>query len=263
MAKVTVGEMSWREVAQAIENGSRVVVIPVGATEQHGPHLPLTTDTLMVESVARMAAVRAGGVLVAPAVPYGASDMHLDFPGTVSLRLDTLRSLLVDVGRTLSGHGFDVVVLLNGHAGNTAAIAAAADDLRRLTGKIIAVIAWWAYIQEGYRSLESKIIWHADEFETSIMLHLYPEEVQMQHALNEMPRPVPMHDFTAEAQFTAKVDLGLSRTKAVVDSGTVGEARLARADKGKLCVDEAVSGLARIFQELRTHGQEITRLLSA
>ncbi|MBI4280487.1 MAG: creatininase family protein [Armatimonadetes bacterium] len=259
MGKVMLGEMTWKEVAEAIEGGARVVVIPVGATEQHGPHLPLLTDTLMVESAARMAAERAGGVLVAPVIPYGTSDNHIDFPGTASLRLDTLRNLLVDVGRTLAGHGFDVIVLLNGHGGNTAAIAAAAHELRQVTNKVIAAVPWYAYIKESHRVMESKISWHADEFETSLMLCMHPERVQMDRAVNEMPRPFPLFEFTHEALLSARVDLGLPRTRAVVDSGTFGEARLATAEKGRACVEEAIAGLAGVLKELHGKGAEIAK----
>jgi len=257
MAKVSLGEMTWKEVAEAIKGGARVVVIPMGSTEQHGPHLPLLTDSLMVDSVAKIAAERAGGVLVAPLIPYGTSDNHLDFAGTASLRLDTLRALIVDVGRTLAGHGFDVVVLLNGHGGNFQALAAAAYDLRQLTGKVVAAINWFAYIKDGYRHMQSRYTWHADESETSLMLHLHPDRVQMGWAVDEAPRAIPFFEFTHEALLSAKVDLGLPRTKAVVNSGTFGDARLGTAAKGKACVDEAVAALVQVLQKLRTQGPEI------
>jgi creatinine amidohydrolase/Fe(II)-dependent formamide hydrolase-like protein len=257
MNKVALGQMTWKDVAAAIERDARVVVIPVGSTEQHGPHLPLLTDSLMVESVAHAAAQRAGGVLVAPLIPYGTSDNHIDFPGTASLRLDTLRALLVDVGRTLAGHGFDVVVLLNGHGGNSQALRAAAYELRQVTDKVIAAIDWFAYINEGNRLMESAYRWHADESETSLMLHLHPAHVRMELAVNEAPRSIPLFEFTHEALLTAKVDLGLPRTKAVVDSGTFGDAKLGTAAKGKVCVDEAIGALAKVLQDLRAHGAEI------
>ncbi len=259
MAKVALGEMSWKETAEAIAGGARVIVIPVGSTEQHGPHLPLLTDTLMVESVARIAAERAGGVLVAPIIAYGTSDNHIDFPGTASLRLDTLRALLVDVGSTLARHGFDVVVLLNGHGGNFQAVGAAAYDLRQVTEKMVAAINWFAYIKDGYRHMESKYVWHADESETSMMLYLHPDRVQMDRAVNEAPRPIPLFEFTHDALLSAKVDMGLPRTKAVVDSGTFGDAQLATAAKGKACVDEALAGLVQVLQDLRNKGAEIAR----
>jgi creatinine amidohydrolase len=259
MSKVALGQMTWKEVATSIERGARMVIVPVGSTEQHGPHLPLLTDSLMVESVAHAAAEQAGGVLVAPLIPYGTSDNHLDFPGTASLRLDTLRALLVDVGRTLAGHGFDVVVFLNGHGGNSQALRAAAYDLRQATNKIIAAIDWFAYIRDGYRQMESAYMWHADESETSLMLHMHPTHVRMELAVNEAPRAIPLFEFTHEALLTAKVDLGLPRTKAVVDSGTFGDAKLGTAAKGKACVDEALGGLVKVLRDLGKHGTEIAK----
>jgi creatinine amidohydrolase len=259
MAGVALGRMTWKEVAEAIKGGIRVVVIPVASTEQHGPHLPLLTDTLMVESVAHTAAERAGGVLVAPTIPYGTSDNHIDFPGTVSLRLDTLRALLVDVGRTLAHHGFEVIVILNGHGGNFQAVGAAAYEMRQITGKLVAAINWFAYIKDGYKTMESKYIWHADESETSLMLYLHPEHVRMDRAVNEAPRSIPFFEFTHDALLSSKVDLGLPRTKAVVESGTFGDARLGTAAKGQACVDEAVDALVKVLQGLRQQGAEIAR----
>jgi len=259
MSKIALGEMTWKEVAAAIEGGARVVVIPVASTEQHGPHLPLLTDTLMVESIALTVAERAGGVLVAPVIPYGTSDNHIDFPGTASLRLDTLRALLVDVGRTLAHHGFDVIVLLNGHGGNFQALGAAAYELRQVTGKLVAAINWFAYIKDGYKAMESQYIWHADESETSLMLYLHPDHVRMDRAVNEAPRPIPFFEFTHEALLTSKMDLGLPRTKAVVDSGTFGDARLGTAAKGQACVDEAVNALVKVLRDLHSKGAEISR----
>jgi creatinine amidohydrolase/Fe(II)-dependent formamide hydrolase-like protein len=259
MSTVALGHMTWQEVATSIRQGTRVVIIPVASTEQHGPHLPLLTDSLMVESVAHTAAEQAGGVLVAPLIPYGTSDNHLDFPGTASLRLDTLRAVLVDVGRSLAGHGFDVVVFLNGHGGNSQALRAAAYDLRQTTGKVIAAIDWFAFIKDGYRHMESKYMWHADESETSLMLHMHPSHVRMGLAVNEVPRSIPLFEFTHEALLTAKVDLGLPRTKAVVDSGTFGDAKMGTAAKGKVCVDEAIDGLVKVLRDLHAHGSEIAK----
>jgi creatinine amidohydrolase len=129
--------------------------------------------------------------------------------------------------------------------------------LRQLTGKVIAVIDWFAYIKDGYRHMESKYMWHADESETSLMLYMHPELVRMDLAVNEAPRAIPLFEFTHEALLSAKVDMGLPRTKAVVDSGTFGDAQLGTAAKGKICVDEAVEGLVKVLRDLRTHGSEI------
>lgn len=254
--KVRLADMTWPEVAEARESGARVVIIPVGATEQHGHHLPLSTDIVMAETVARLAAERAGGVLVAPGIPYGTSENHLAFPGTTSVRLDTLKALLVDAGCTLASHGFDVIVILNGHAGNTAAIAAAAHELRQMTDRVVAALTWWFFVEQALGVLEDTYVWHAGEFETALMLYLHPELVQMDKAQAETPRAMPLHPFTGVPGLP-KVDLGVVPTDAVVASGTFGDARLATAEKGKACVEEALDRLVCVLQELRTHGEEI------
>src|SRR5438067_67145 len=94
-----------------------VVIIPVGATEQHGPHLPLCTDSINIEAVAEDAA-RAETVLVAPTITYGVSENHLAFCGTIAVRPQTLTAVLVDIGESILSHGFSRLLLLNGHGGN-------------------------------------------------------------------------------------------------------------------------------------------------
>ena len=108
-----------------------LVIIPVGATEQHGPHLPLCTDSINIEAVAEDAA-RAETVLVAPTITYGVSENHLAFCGTIAVRPQTLTAVLVDIGESLLSHGFSRLLLLNGHGGNYEAMALAAHELRRL-----------------------------------------------------------------------------------------------------------------------------------
>jgi creatinine amidohydrolase len=256
MSTVLLAEMSWTDVAEAVRTGARVVALPVGSTEQHGPHLPLATDTVMAESAARMAAERAGDVLVAPAIPFGTSENHVAFPGTASVRLDTLKAMLVDVGETLLRHGFDAIVIVNGHSGNAAAINAAAHELRQRTDAVVAAVTWWFYVEQSLQHLEDPFVWHAGEFETSMMLALYPELVHMERAVNDVPRAIPLFPFTGKPGLP-KVDLGSVPTGAAVASGTFGDARLATAEKGTHCVDEAIGRLADVFRALSRHAGEI------
>jgi creatinine amidohydrolase len=126
---VVLVDLSWMEIERRIENGTDTVVLPVGATEQHGPHLPLGTDTEIGRALAREIAERRPGTLVAPTVQVGCSDEHAGFPGTLSVRPSTLVALLRDVVNSLERHGFAYVVFLPSHGGNFAPVETAVAEI--------------------------------------------------------------------------------------------------------------------------------------
>ena len=127
-------EITWPEAGKLIEKSS-IGVITCGATEQHGPHLPMGADTIGVWGLAKRLAERRPLVL-APPIPFGSSDYHLSWPGTLSLRLETLVGVIVDLARSLGHHGLRNVLLLNGHGGNRLAVDTAGAN-HRLTGASI------------------------------------------------------------------------------------------------------------------------------
>ena len=161
-----LGRTTWPEA-----EGRPLVLVPVGSVEQHGPALPLTTDTIVAEAVTGAAAarLRAAGrsVVVAPAVAYGASGEHEDFAGTVSIGHEALRALLVELGRSASRWASGVV-FVNGHGGNAPTVAAAV-DLLRAEGRSV---SWAACAAPGSDA-------HAGLTETSLLLHLAPEAVRV------------------------------------------------------------------------------------
>lgn len=147
-----------------------MLIIPVGSTEQHGPHLPLDTDTRIATAVAREVLEQlddgsAGAWMVAPAVPYGASGEHEGFPGTVSIGTAALQSLLVEYGRSASSWA-SRLVYVNGHGGNVEALAAAVALLRQ-EGRDV---GWVPCIAAGADA-------HAGHTETSVLLHISPGDV--------------------------------------------------------------------------------------
>ena len=119
----------WPLLQGAAEQGA-VVVVPLGATEQHGPHLPVETDSLIAAGMATRAAELAGvPVVVGPTIPFGYSHYHLHLAGTVSLRRETLAGLLLDVCRSIHAHGFERLLLLNAHGGNAPGMESAVTEL--------------------------------------------------------------------------------------------------------------------------------------
>lgn len=157
----------WPEIDGAPR---RLLVVPVGSLEQHGPHLPLDTDTRIAVAVAERACVDRGGVAVAPAIAIGASGEHAGFPGTLSIGTAALTACLTELGRHAGLH-WRAMLLVNGHGGNLDAIAAATGTL---TAEGRDCRAWHAGLPDGDA--------HAGRTETSVMLALSPGDVRLDAA---------------------------------------------------------------------------------
>lgn len=158
--------LTWPEAAGM---AGRILAVPVGSTEQHGPHLPLSTDTDVAAALAAELARRRSDVVVAPALPYGASGEHADFPGTLSIGHEALELLLVELGRSAS-LSFRAMLLVVGHGGNALAVSRA---VRRLRYEGRHVLAW---------SPKWRGDWHAGRTETSVQLALDPGRVRADRA---------------------------------------------------------------------------------
>jgi creatinine amidohydrolase len=158
----------------------RLVVVPVGALEQHGPHLPLETDTLLATSVAEGIVARTPGTLLGPTLELGCSSHHSAFPGTISLRTQTFVGIVVDLCRSLTRAGL-TVVLLNAHGGNRAQLDVA---LTELAGEGVRAYAftYWQLLEDvvvdELGDAAATACGHACALETSLMQHLHPERVR-------------------------------------------------------------------------------------
>ena len=162
-----------------VERGTRqLLVVPVGSLEQHGPNLPLDTDTRIAVAVAWRACAKRPGVALAPPLPIGASGEHAAFPGTLSIGSEALAACLIELGRHASLH-WPALLLVNGHGGNVTAVEAAA---RRLRYEGRACLAWHAALPDGDA--------HAGRSETSVMLALDPGLVRLDAAERGDVRPV-------------------------------------------------------------------------
>lgn len=207
-----------------------VLLVPLGSTEQHGPHLPLDTDTRIAVAVADHAAARlpAGLALVAPALAYGASGEHDGFAGTLSIGQDALEAVVVELGRS-AGDGFGLVVLVNGHGGNSEPVTRAVARLRR-EGRPVAV--WWPAGPPPGSSGDS----HAGRTETSLLLAIAPQAVHLERA---------------EPGVTAPLDALLPELRrgglaAVTANGVLGDPTGASAAEGRALLAARADDLAQL-----------------
>jgi creatinine amidohydrolase len=187
-APVRWEEMTWYE-ARAAASALNAVIIPVGATEQHGPHLPLAVDTLLGNAVA-LAVSAVTGVPVIPPLCYGVSGSHGDFGGTISLRPETLIHVVEDVIESLYERGIRQFILLNGHIWNNGALDVSAEKLRvrhrDARVRALGYVTMYPGPEVNGRVRFGRGLMHANFFETSVMLHLYPELVRMERATSHL-----------------------------------------------------------------------------
>ena len=172
-------ELTSAQIAQRVtEDADTVALIPVGATEQHGPHLPVGTDTIIASAVADAAAGELA--LALPAITYGASYFHgTDLAGTVAFSGTDTASAALRIAQSCLDSGLRRILFVNGHVGNAAALWIACDEFRRQSdGGQIGVMQWWDLTPEIARQATADAVdWHANAAETSIMMVLRPELV--------------------------------------------------------------------------------------
>ena len=171
--------MTTFEAEEALSKAS-LAVIAVGSLEQHGPHLPLMTDSAVAELFAeRIVSELGDDAVLLPPIRYGLSEHHLGFAGTVTLRPGTMLGLLADIFESLRHHGLQRVLVVNGHGGNIDALRLAARLARRDHGMMIASVMWAVVAADLAREAASSPSYgHACEVETSVMMALLPEEVR-------------------------------------------------------------------------------------
>jgi creatinine amidohydrolase len=214
---VDLSDVSWPEI-----DGTHVVVVPVGSCEQHGPHLPLATDSIIAEALAADLAARRPDCVVAPTVSITASGEHQGFPGTLSIGTEAMYHVIVELVR--SADWARAVVLINGHGGNAAAVGRAVGQLESEGRR---VLAWWPRVAGGDP--------HAGHTETSLMLAVRPELVRLERA---EPGPIP-----------SEADLVRSGVWALSASGVLGDPLAASAEHGAELFARLADGLADLVDE--------------
>jgi len=238
-------EMTWPEVGRAIEGGTTTVVVAVGAVEQHGPHLPLLVDAVRGDRLAVEVARRMGGALVAPTIRVGCSEHHMGFPGTLSLRRQTLEAICLDYVVSLARHGFRRVCFVPSHGGNFGPLAEMLDDLRSAVAPECEVDAYtdltgfiecWRGAVAAYApGLEVRVGGHADIAESSEMLCIRPDLVR--------------EDLAEEGRIEAFDEALMERIfrdgfRTVTPNGVLGDARGMSAEIGEECIARVAQAIA-------------------
>jgi creatinine amidohydrolase len=244
-------DLSWFDVQEYLKS-ENLIILPIGSIEQQGPHLPLGTDSINTQYIAIKAAEKCQ-VLVGPTIKLGVSYNHLDFPGTITLRPETLIDLLVDSIGSLAGHGFRKILLLNGHGGNNSSVETAAIKLRfKFRDLVVGVLNAWNLLKESVDILEFNIRYHADEAETSRTLVTAPDLVNIDRAKREVPESKSgLFPFQVEEVFNQVVFYGLPRSKAVTKSGVFGDPSIGTKEKGLILLKEQIENLVHEVKRLK------------
>jgi creatinine amidohydrolase len=183
-------EMSWPEVRDYLKK-SDMIIIPLGSTEQHGPHLPLGTDYYSALEISKKISAKTG-VVVAPLMWLGYCEYHMGFPGTISISPDTMEQVLFEAVQSLMKHGFKRFVFFNGHGGNDIIQDKLLQRINHTTTAVAVAVGHGSPIQKRDEKKEDFFDWHAGVRETSIMLYLTPGKVRMDRAKKPKIRSTPM-----------------------------------------------------------------------
>ncbi|MGD9711620.1 MAG: creatininase family protein [Thermomicrobiales bacterium] len=252
-------KLTWPEINEAVAQ-QKVVVLPVAAIEQHGHHLPIDVDARLVTSVCLGAGESAPeSMLVMPPVSYGYCHHVMDFPGTISIQPSTFVNLLIDIGTSVAYHGFDRIILINGHGSNYHLVEQAGRQINLTTSATCLTISWWQLIAD-YWNTEVRTSGpggcaHACELETSMYMHIDGDNVRRDrivgapHAFLDLPG----------AQKWQKIDLTMASGPAAVvqwtsqttPTGAMGNPELATDEKGEKVFSRAVEEMVDLVRWFR------------
>ncbi len=236
--------LTWKQV-DALPRDTTLLVLPTAAIEQHGPHLPLATDTL-INSILLGAALarlpRETSVYALPTVCYGKSNEHVGFPGTLSVSSTTFMAVLRDLGASIAASGFKKIVLFNTHGGNSSLVDVMARDLRAEFGlRLFSLFGSGGAAFTGLGAQERAYGFHAGEVETSFLLSAIPELVHTsEYTVNyiaDIEKPELLRPENSPANFAWL-------TRDIAPSGVMGDPNPATVEKGTLWIDEAATRIA-------------------
>ena len=246
-------EYTARDFAQ-LDHENLIAVLPVGAVEQHGPHLPLSVDQTIVDAIVAATVKQLPEdlpVLILPTMPIGKSNEHSEWPGTLTFSAQTLMAMWTEIGDCVAASGVRKMIFLNSHGGQIAPMEIVVRDLR-VKHKMLTVAASWFGLgmPDGvFSDTENRFGIHAGDMETSVMLALQPESVQMDYAQD-------FHSTIADIS-RENTHLGLSiagkigwQAQDMNPAGACGNAAAASAEKGAKVMAHAAEQVVKLFAEV-------------
>ncbi|HEY9065957.1 MAG TPA: creatininase family protein [Burkholderiaceae bacterium] len=244
--------LSWTEIAALPDRENTVIVLPTGATEQHGPHLPCAVDTVISAGVVGHALARLPDEVPAYAlapITYGKSEEHLHFPGTITLSGETLLATMNEVAESVYRAGFRKLLIVNGHGGQPQVMEIMAREMRLRHGDYIVVPSFtWRVPHAAGRFLsdrEKKLAMHAGHAETALMMALAPDTVHMERAVANYPPEFPSKLLSPDGRpacaWTAR-DFGAS--------GVIGDPLPATREHGEAILESLATSWAQAITEL-------------
>lgn len=250
--------LTWTALDRLEDKANTVIVLPAGAIEQHGPHLPCAVDSVVAAGVVGKAMSLLPSHIPAYALPpitYGKSDEHLHFPGTVTLTGDLVMHTAVEIGESIYRAGFRKFVIVNAHGGQPQPLEMAARELRLRHGDFVIIVrsAWSVPHDSSFMpEHEQRLAMHAGHGETAIMMALAPDTVHMKDAVVNIapPFPCPTLSSTRPAAAWCALDFGTS--------GVIGDPSGATLAQGEALLDQLGSHWAKAIEEIH-HMQWLQR----
>jgi creatinine amidohydrolase len=238
----------------ALPHGRLIAVLPVGAVEQHGPHLPLSVDQAILDGIlaATLPLIPVDlPALILPTMPVGKSDEHSAYPGTLTFSAATLMAMWSDLGDSVARAGVRKLVILNSHGGQIAPMDIVARDLRLRHKMLVVAANWFAMgLPPGlFTAEEERFGIHAGDMETSVMRALHPDLVQMTHARDFRPLVADMAATNRHLGLTPAGKLAWA-TQDLHPAGACGNASLATAEKGRKVIDHAARQIVTLLEEV-------------
>lgn len=235
-----IKEMSWKTFEDRKES-TDLVIIPSGAFEVYGPHLPLGTDTLVSEKISDLISQNVSA-LIGPTLEVGDSATLDEFPGTITIKPESFKQYMHDTVTSLIKWGFKDFVFINTHVGNVPIINQIADEAQRMGDIRCMQVDYWRFLKtldEGIIETGDLAHAHASEAGTSVMMHLYPELCDIDNWIHEPPK--------VENEFPDIIHYPLLST--ITSSGTIGNATVASVEKGERLVDRSLSRILEFLEK--------------
>jgi creatinine amidohydrolase len=256
--KYLYADLTWPEVNEAISQ-EKVILLPVGSTEQHGHHLPLDVDNLLPTTICLEAGRRAPDkILVAPGIPYGFNVHGMDFPGTIHVAHDHFVDYCVDVCQSFAYHGFKRIVIVDGHGSNEHLLQLVARRTILETDALVASFMWVNLLRSNLIASVRQSVFpggcaHAGELETSVYLYLAPDKVKTDQIqdhvtwLNERG----LNGFEWVDLFGQGPVSIVEWTSTLTPTGVMGQPSLGTAEKGRQILEEAITRLVGFVDEFQ------------